>query len=207
MGNFVDRKGQRFGRLLVVERVENDGKFTKWKCVCDCGKELSVRTNYLTNGHVSSCGCFQLERISESHYKHGLSRHRFYPIWVQMMRRCYSENHPQYRDWGGRGIRVCDEWHNVENFIKWTDKQNPSKGLQIDRENNDESYSPENCRFVSRKIQNGNTRKNVWIEYNNEKLIWKDFVDKYGVVSYSTAAVRVHGGMDYMEAALTPKKR
>lgn len=148
---------------------------------------------------------------------HGLSKHKFYPIWRDMMNRCYSKNNRFFGDYGGRGIFVCSEWHNVASFINWCSCQEPiPRGYSLDRyPDKDGPYSPDNCRFASPAQQNRNMRSNVWVEFGGRRMIFKDFVEEYGVVSYDVAKkrVRLHG-FDLIGAALTapfarprPKKK
>ena len=217
--NFIDLTGQRFDRLSVLERVENRFRQAHWRCICDCGKELIVNGIKLRSGHTRSCGCLRSEiareqtkqRIGKQSpvYKHGLTKHRFYETWKGMIHCCYDEKNIGYHRYGGRGIIVCDEWRNgPELFLEWCDEQgNIPKGFVLDRENNNGNYCPENCRFVTHVVSDRNRRDNIWIEYNNERMIFTDFVSKYGVVSDGTARKRVSNGSDYIEAALTPLKK
>ena len=197
--NFIDLTGQRFGYLTVIKRVENRGKDPVWKCRCECGNEPEIRGFSLRSGNTVSCGC--------KHFTHGVSKHRFFKTWRGMMMRCYDVRHEGYRWYGARGIKVCDDWHDPRNFTSWCDEYGEiPKGYTLDRfPNKDGDYFPENCRFASKKEQAGNMKTNVWIEHNGERLIFKDFVEKYGVVSYSAAKERVRRiGMSPKDAALTP---
>lgn len=136
-----------------------------------------------------------------------MSRHRFYPLWRDMMNRCYSPNNRHFKDYGGRGIVVCHEWHNVAVFIAWAEQQTPQPpGYSLDRHPNmNGSYAPDNCRFALPTEQNRNMRSNVWVTHNNERLIFKDFVEKYGVVSYDVAKKRVSlRNFSLKDAALIP---
>ncbi len=137
---------------------------------------------------------------------HGLSKHPFYPRWRDMMNRCYSVGNRFYKDYGGRGVKVCEEWQQPAAFLAWCDARNPAKGLSLDRyPDKDGPYSPENCRFATPHQQNRNMRSNVWVEFNGTPMIFKDFVEKYGVVNYDAAKRRVRlFGYDPIEAALTP---
>lgn len=137
---------------------------------------------------------------------HGLSRHRFYGTWNGMMHRCYDTKHEHYDRYGGRGIVVCDEWHKVENFILWceTFSEIPEE-YTLDRKNNDKGYSPDNCHFVNEIQQQRNRSSNLIVEYDGMKMVFKEFVEKYGIVSYSTAKKRHNCyGFSLKDAAMTP---
>ena len=137
---------------------------------------------------------------------HGLSGHRFYPIWRDMMNRCYSPKNRFYGDYGGRGICVSPDWQKVENFIVWCETQTFEEGMSLDRYPDvNGPYSAANCRFATPSQQNRNMRSNVWVEHNGERLIFKDFVLKYGVVSPAIAQKRRKKcGWDAKAAAFTP---
>lgn len=144
----------------------------------------------------------------ERNTTHGLSKNKHYPKWRDMQQRCYNQSNKFYADYGGRGVVVCDEWKNdPAAFISWCESKEPiPQGYSLDRYPDlNGIYSPTNCRFASPSQQNRNMRSNIWIEYHGECLIYKDFVTKYGVVSYDTAKGRVRKrGWDRIKAALTP---
>jgi len=137
---------------------------------------------------------------------HGLSKHRFYPRWRDMMNRCYSPNNKHYRDYGGRGVVVCKEWRQPAAFLAWCEEESPAAGLSLDRHPDPNGpYCASNCRFATPGQQNRNMRSNVWVEHNGTLLIFKDFIELYGAVSYDVAKrrVRLHG-FGLIEAGLTP---
>jgi hypothetical protein len=141
-------------------------------------------------------------------FRHGLTGHPLYPIWRDMMNRCHSPKNKSYKDYGGRGIFVCEQWRGgPEAFLQWAVAQGPiPAGHSLDRyPDKNGPYSPTNCRFASPSEQNHNMRSNVWVEYGGERLIFKDFVAKYGVVSYDCAKSRYKRGWGPIEAAITPK--
>ena len=137
---------------------------------------------------------------------HGLSGHRFYPVWRDMMNRCYSPNNKFYGDYGGRGVIVSSDWQEPSNFFVWCEDQTFEEGMSLDRfPDLNGPYSATNCRFATPAQQNRNMRSNIWVEHNGERLIFKDFALKYGVVSYECAKSRVRHGADPVRAALTQK--
>ena len=149
-----DLVGKRFGRLTVLEYAGNE----RWKCVCDCGGTALVRTNNLTLGNARSCGCYQKDVASRVSRKHGDSSTPLYKVWCSMRQRCCNPNSKAYRDYGGRGISVCDEWAGFEPFKEWAMSAGYRQGLTIDRIDNDGNYCPENCRWVGMSVQNANKR-------------------------------------------------
>lgn len=163
-GNYRDLTGEKFNRLTVLHREGSHGSRACWKCRCDCGNEVIVETADLKSGNTKSCGCFRKEIIAERSLKHGEAGNRLYHVWVGIKKRCYDSNSTSYEYYGGRGIRVCDEWrHDYESFRDWAIKNgynnNATRGeCTIDRIKVNENYSPQNCRWVSMKEQAMNKR-------------------------------------------------
>lgn len=120
--HFKDLTGRRFGRLLVLNiSNKTSGSPYYWNCICDCGNTKEVRSTALQRGDTISCGCFRSEassrRAIETNTTHGMCNHELYGVWKDMMARCYNPNVEKYKDYGGRGIVVCERWQSVENFI------------------------------------------------------------------------------------------
>lgn len=175
MSKLIDRTGQRYGRLLVLERAEDrispKGAHTvQWRCKCACGKECVVSTNELRNGDTRSCGCLNKELTTQRNTTHGLSKTKLWHVWSSMKNRCNNPKAEKFAMYGGRGIKVCAAWENdFENFFEWAMKNGYQEGLSIDRIDNAKGYSPENCRWISLQQQNNNKRRTIFVEENGNK--------------------------------------
>lgn len=130
-----------------------------WLCRCECGKEIVVEAYNLKTGHTQSCGCLQREATSVANKTHGKRNTRLYRIWICMKNRCYRKNHDAYKHYGGRGIKVCDEWlHSFKAFNDWAMANGYRDDLSIDRIDTNKGYSPDNCRWATMAEQNKNKR-------------------------------------------------
>ena len=162
MSKFQDLTGHKFGKLTVVERAEIDKwGHVRWLCRCACGKETVVWAYSLKSGNTRSCGCESRRLSAERSTKHGECGSRLYHIWHQMLQRCENQNTKNFKDYGGRGIQVCEEWHEYLNFSSWARSHGYAEVLTIDRIDTDGNYCPENCRWATVKQQTNNRRNTV----------------------------------------------
>lgn len=171
MGKFQDLTGKRFGRVLVISRAEN-GKHgaIRWLCLCDCGKYNTSFASGLKQGIVNSCGCLHkevLKKIGEKRRTHGLSKSKESYAWQHMRARCYSKKNPQYKNYGARGITVCERWFSFENFLSDMGFA-PSKDHSVERIDVNGNYEPGNCKWATWKEQQRNRTNNHLIEFNGE---------------------------------------
>ena len=187
--------GKRFGKLTAIKISKTiKDKYGKninyWLCECDCGKLAEVSIGHLKSGHTTSCGCsFDPLRVGNLSRTHGESKTKLYHIYSCMKDRCYCPNNPAYKNYGARGIKICDEWmgeHGYENFSEWAkesgyDESKSKKEQSIDRIDVNGDYSPENCRWATSEEQSYNQRKTVKISYNGENMTLKDLKDICGL--------------------------
>lgn len=159
-----DLLNQKFGKLTVIEFVEVRSKFAYWKCRCECGNERVVRGSNLLSGQTKSCGCLN----TTSHVKHREGKARLYVIWAGMKQRCENANRKDYPKYGGRGISVCEEWHEYTAFREWAIANGYDDTKSIDRIDNDGKYCPENCRWVGFEAQQVNKNNNSELTINGE---------------------------------------
>ena len=163
--------GERFGYFSVLG-VFKEGRKWKCKCRCDCGTIKVVDKSSLQTGRTKSCGCYNKRRVHETHSKGNFTNTRLYHTWENMKARCYNRNNPEYKNYGGRGIFMCEEWRNdFAAFRLWAldngwDEDHKRFDITLDRIDVNGNYTPSNCRWVSQKIQANNRRcSRRWI-YN-----------------------------------------
>lgn len=204
--------GKKFSRLLVIKfdgiRAKGKERFSRWKCLCDCGRETIALGIHLSSGNTKSCGCLQREytqSMGMSKRKHGLSRSKEESAWRHMLQRCYSEKSAQYKNYGARGIVVCDRWKNFQNFIEDIGLS-PSRLHSLDRINVNGNYSKENCRWATQKEQQQNRSNNHIVEYLGERKSIAEWCDLLGMRP-SLVYARIKKLKWNVEAALTKPAR
>jgi len=171
----LDLTGQRFGKLVVISKTISDNYKSRWLCQCDCGNQTIVLIDNLKSGHTKSCGCFR----KELRVKHNMCGISVYNIWVTMNQRCNNKKHIGYKNYGGRGITVCNRWHQFESFYK--DMGDRPEGLTLERINNNSNYELSNCKWATQREQANNTRRNVIIEYLGQKKTIAQWARKLGI--------------------------
>lgn len=171
MSKAEDLTGQKFNRLTVLERAENTKSgCTRWLCKCDCGNTKIVMSSHLKSGRTKSCGCYNREMTVLRNFKHGLTNTKLFKIWQNMKNRCYNKNADNYSYYGGRGIKICNEWlYDFVCFYDWANKNGYKDGLTIDRIDGNGNYEPNNCRWANFIQQANNKVNNRILEYNGEK--------------------------------------
>lgn len=166
----------KYGRLTVIADAGKRGHNHQYVlCRCDCGVEKEIRLEHLSSGKIVSCGCHKQEMAT----KHGLCRrnneHPLYNVWEGIIARCENPNSVGYKNYGGRGIKVCKEWHDAEKFIDWAILNGWQKGLTVNRINNDGNYEPDNCELTTMKVQARNKRSNHLITFNGKTQCLTDW--------------------------------
>lgn len=201
--------GQKFGYVEVLEKTnERKNGNIVYKCKCHkCGQIINRTLCNLVSrknkGHNNmTCGCFNFHH--NNLYKHGLSDTKLIYIYSNMKQRCYNKNNPGYKNYGGRGIKICNEWLNsFENFYNWAIKNGYQENLTIERMNNNGNYEPSNCRWATKLEQVRNRRNTVLITYKNETKTIKEWAEQYNI-EFVTLKTRINRGWD-IERALKEK--
>lgn len=209
----LDITGQRFGRLVVIKRTDNTAKGKPmWLCQCDCGNIKAINGSCLVGGMTKSCGCYNKELAAERQLKHGgcrrnEEREALYNTWSEIKRRCETPTSHAYKYYGGRGIKLCPEWHDYANFRKWAYENgyNPNVSghkCSIDRIDVNGNYEPSNCRWVDALTQANNTRSNHLVTYKGNTYTVSELARKIKM-SYPTLLRRINIGWDIEKAVNT----
>lgn len=204
------KKGEVYGSLTLTGewffRPEKHGRRLRVFAQCKCGVIKDYEFKLLKGGNTKSCGCVRKEKFHEARITHNLSKHPLYGVYRDMLRRCYKTNCKAYKDYGGRGITVCDEWRNdIKAFFEWALSHGYEEWLQLDRQNNEGNYEPDNCRFVTKDVSNTNTRRNIIVmAFGQTKTLTDWSRDERCKVNFNTLLGRYRLGSDMEHAIITP---
>ncbi len=214
--NTIDLTNQRFGKLTALEYEgsvrKSWGMCRIWKCRCDCGNFVLASTAELRSGDKKSCGCLQSELQKERKTKHGMHNKRIYHVWQAMKTRCKNKKDKEYFNYGGRGIKVCDEWQEFIPFMKWAyangyDENAKPGECTLDRIDNNGNYCPENCRWVSMKEQQNNKRMCRYFTHNGKTQTLTEWAEEVGI-NPRTLYGRIYTlNWDFEKAISEPSRR
>jgi len=161
----IDLTGMIFGRLRVIRLFGIKCGRSSWECICQCGKKTIAEQDALKSKKKISCGCAHIEMLkaqSKKNITHGCSKKRIYRIWYGMKMRCEYQKHKSFKNYGGRGIKVCAEWHDAATFINWAFSHGYRNDLSIDRfPNRNGNYEPFNCRWATQSMQQKNKNQGM----------------------------------------------
>lgn len=199
-----------YGMLSIIKEIDpyvssSGNKHKRCLCKCDCGNYVSVLEEHIKSGATKSCGCLRKKNKEKCEW-HTHIHTRIYKIWSNMLSRCNNPNVPAYKNYGGRGIKVCDEWKQFPNFLKWSMDTGYDDTLTIDRIDNDKGYCPNNCRWVTSITQGNNKRNNRIIEYNGQVLTLSEWARKLGV-PYKSLAARIERRWNIKDAFEKPYRK
>jgi hypothetical protein len=191
MGKAIDLSGRKFGHLTAISPGPRRKLITTWVCICECGGQTISGTADLLRGHSKSCGCRRKQTLSTCMRTHGetVGRKvsREYATWQSMKERCYNVKSPRYRDYGERGVLMCERWLVFSNFLADMGRK-PSDRHSIDRIDNSKGYSKENCRWATNEQQANNTRQNHNIEINGAVRTISEWASVSGVSQKNISA-------------------
>lgn len=211
------KAGDKFNRLEVIcfdhkrkrtyANSRNNHYVYYYLCKCDCGKKIIVEECSLKSGNTKSCGCLITDVLVKRNTKHKLSKTRIYKLYHYMKKRCYDKKCRGYKNYGGRGIKICDEWlSDFMNFYNWATSHGYNDTLSLERKDVNGNYTPQNCTWIPVKEQSKNTRRNVFYEYNGERKILPDWAKEYNL-PFTCVRKRLVRGWTLERALNTPKLR
>jgi hypothetical protein len=202
--SLIDLTNLRVNKLLVLRRVDNVGKQPAWLCRCDCGNEHRVLGMHLRASDVVDCGCGTSQRISASRMRHGMTDTPEWTSWKGMLERCNTPTYKKWANYGGRGVTVCPEWTIFEQF--YADMGPRPEGMSLDRIDNNQGYSPSNCRWATHKTQANNTRANVHVSIDGVTRTLKQWSEHFGI-DYAVVKTRRADGKDGVDLFLASPRR
>lgn len=206
MGKFKDMTNYKFNGCTVLKRAKNKGKNVCWLCVCKCGNEFIVRATDIRTGNTKSCGCLNKKLAGDRARKHGNRDSRLYTIWNNMKARCLNPNSTSFKNYGDKGINICDEWvDSFESFYNWAIQNNYTDELTLDRIDSNGNYNPDNCRWSTMKKQQNNRGNNNILVYEGIEHTVAEW-SKITGIPYDTLWKRIKEGWS-IEKALTQPLR
>lgn len=199
--------GDIYGRWTVVKEVDRDKhKRRMILCRCECGNEKVVPLTNLRYGESGSCGCKKIEIFVKHNTKHGDSRTKLYKVWTSIKQRCLNQRCSAFDWYGGRGINICDEWIDYDNFREWAMGSGYKYGLTIERKDVNGHYEPNNCEWIPQSKQSINTRSNRIIEFSGESKSMKEWADETGI-KYDTLEGRLRRGWSVERSLIEPVQK
>lgn len=185
--------GKVFGFLTVVREIAKQNRHRRFLCQCRCGAHAEVDLTNLTNGRQVSCGCHREQVRGQSSATHRLSRSPIYAVWNSMLGRCYREGDSNFKNYGARGIKVCERWHTFENFLADMGER-PTEKHSIERKDNDGDYEPGNCKWATKKEQARNTRRTRLFSFQGRSLTTAEWAAEVGIKEATLSSrLRLYG--------------
>lgn len=201
MSKANDLTGLRVGRLVVKERCGHHRKEIAWLCECDCGNKIVRPAHRIKTAAVKSCGC--LTHDNKPSLRHGLADTPIHMSWMAMRQRCLNPKNKAYKNYGGRGITICERWNTFENFL--ADMGNKPEGFELERIDVNGNYEPSNCKWATPLEQSRNRRVTVFVELDGKRRTLKEWAIRFGI-KYHTAYARYTKGIagkDLFKRAMT----
>jgi hypothetical protein len=196
--------GLKFHRLTVISYYGSNNGMSKWRCLCDCGNYSTVLRSALRQGSTKSCGCLNRERIQNLRASHHMTSTPEHRAWTMMLTRCRNPKFHGYKNYGGRGLKVCERWFKFENFFEDIGTR-PSSKHSLDRIDVNGDYCSENCRWATKREQANNKRGSVKITWKGRLMSTSDLSEECGI-SYDVLRGRIRLGWSIEKAVTLPVK-